>query len=661
MIILDTIDKSLEVLLGGVVATNELPIMVSYVDITTTSFTPASSNTETNGVTPVTIIAAPAASTQRQVKFISIQNKDTASVILTLQLNDNSTIREIIKFVLDSDDTFVYTDGEGFRVLDSNGRIKTVASSGIVSLNSQTGQAQIITQGTAGVDVNIVSAGNVHTINIPIADTTNTGKLTHLAQVIGGVKTFDSFPILPTANPTTDYQAAHKIYVDALAQGLTPKVSVVVATLINGTLASDFENGDTIDTVVLATNDRILIKNQTAQEENGIYLIQASGAPVRATDYDTDAEVDAGTFTFVSGGTQIGLWVQVTQTPTLDTDPLVFSPISAVPNFTASLGVQKVGSDFRLDFVANDGLKLSANSATIDYDNATIGIESNKLALKNTVVTPASYLNANIIVNAKGQLIYAENGVGGSRGITEDYGAASGTDTYTVTLSPFVVAYVLGQGFKIKFTNPNTVTTPTININGLGAKTLVKFDGTAVAAADVKGILWIIYDGTDFRVVGAGGGGGTTNHAALSNLDFASAGHTGFQAALVSGTNIKTVNGKTILGSGDLNTDVAISVGVGDGINVIIANTARSFKALKGNTIVSWEVVGDVTGSIVIDLLKNGVSMIGAGNKPTITSGTSASAAVSGWTTDTYIAGDVLTVKVESNSNFKDVALNFKF
>ena len=57
--------------------------------------------------------------------------------------------------------------------------------------------------------------------------------------------------------------------------------------------------------------------------------------------------------------------------------------------YTASLGVQKSGNDFRADFVANDGLKLSTNSLTVAYDNSSIGIVSNLLAVKSSGITNA--------------------------------------------------------------------------------------------------------------------------------------------------------------------------------------------------------------------------------------------------------------------------------
>jgi hypothetical protein len=119
-------------------------------------------------------------------------------------------------------------------------------------------------------------------------------------QSISGIKTFVSSPIVPT--PTTATQAVNKSYADALVAGLSWKQSVRAATAAAGTLASSFENGDAIDGVTLATGDRILIKNQAAASENGIYTVNASGAPTRATDADSAAEL-VNASVYVSEGT----------------------------------------------------------------------------------------------------------------------------------------------------------------------------------------------------------------------------------------------------------------------------------------------------------------------------------------------------------------------
>jgi hypothetical protein len=51
---------------------------------------------------------------------------------------------------------------------------------------------------------------------------------------------------------------------------------VKVATTVNGTLATAFANGQTVDGVTVVTGDRILIKNQSAGAENGIYIVNVS-------------------------------------------------------------------------------------------------------------------------------------------------------------------------------------------------------------------------------------------------------------------------------------------------------------------------------------------------------------------------------------------------
>src|SRR5690349_16467734 len=97
-------------------------------------------------------------------------------------------------------------------------------------------------------------------------------------------------------------QKATKTYVDAKVAGLSWKQAVRAATTSAHTLATDYENGDIIDGVTLATGDRVLIKNQATASENGIYIVNASGAPARATDADSGAEL-VNASVYVSEGT----------------------------------------------------------------------------------------------------------------------------------------------------------------------------------------------------------------------------------------------------------------------------------------------------------------------------------------------------------------------
>lgn len=130
MIILDTTTRKLQIKLAGAVTTNELQWTTSYVDITATTFTAGSNNGVTAGATPTDCVASPATSTQRQVKFITVQNADTVTATVTIIYNDNGTARTLWKGTLAVGDNLQYADGEGFRITDSTGATKTSGSTG---------------------------------------------------------------------------------------------------------------------------------------------------------------------------------------------------------------------------------------------------------------------------------------------------------------------------------------------------------------------------------------------------------------------------------------------------------------------------------------------------------------------------------------------------
>ena len=79
------------------------------------------------------------------------------------------------------------------------------------------------------------------------------------------------------------------------------------------------------------------------------------------------------------------------------------------------------------------------------------------------------------------------------------HGTSSGTDTITLTLSPAITAYVIGQEFTFKAGGTNTGAA-TININTVGAKDIKLPDGTALNAGMITTDKFykIRYDGTNF-------------------------------------------------------------------------------------------------------------------------------------------------------------------
>lgn len=143
-------------------------------------------------------------------------------------------------------------------------------------------------------------------------------------------------------------------YLDGLGlEGTSWKGVVRCATTSAGTLATGFENGDAIDGVTLATGNRILIKNQATASENGIYVVAASGAPSRATDCDTGAEM-LGLAVIVAEGTTNAdtLWFCTTNaTITIGSTSLAFSQIGG----TASVSETSAGTE-TAKAVTPDGL-----------------------------------------------------------------------------------------------------------------------------------------------------------------------------------------------------------------------------------------------------------------------------------------------------------------
>lgn len=177
--------------------------------------------------------------------------------------------------------------------------------------------------------------------------------------------------------PTDPAHAATKGYVDSARTGLDVKDSVRAATTGPINLATDLEDGDTLDTsVTLATGDRVLVKNQSTASENGIYVVQASGAAVRATDFDSSAEVTPGAFTFVEEGTTNADsgWVVTTDgTITVGTTAITWAQFSGAGQVDAGDGLSKSGNTLNVNVVAN---RTAITSDAVDIASTYVGQSS---------------------------------------------------------------------------------------------------------------------------------------------------------------------------------------------------------------------------------------------------------------------------------------------
>jgi hypothetical protein len=260
---------------------------------------------------------------------------------------------------------------------------------GTPALGTATPSAIAGTTGSAGSATTPSKEDHTHAFN-PASDLPmNNFKLTGLGTPVSGTdaatKTYADLKLALTGGtmsgaiamgtnkitglgtPTADADAANKGYVDSVAQGLDTKASVVAATTTNGTLATAFANGQVVDGVTLVTGDRLLIKNQTDQTVNGIYVVAASGAPARSTDMDAGSEFP-GAYAFVEQGTVNGDtgWVCTNNAPvTLGSTNITFTQFSGAGTYTASNGVLLTGSNFTFAPRTGYGLQTGASGAEV--------------------------------------------------------------------------------------------------------------------------------------------------------------------------------------------------------------------------------------------------------------------------------------------------------
>ncbi len=199
-----------------------------------------------------------------------------------------------------------------------------------------------------------------------------------------GDQSFGGNKATNVANPVSGTDAVNLQTLQAHDQAMKPKTAVRAATTVAGTLATDFADGEIIDGVTLATGDRILIKDQADASENGIYVVQASGAPVRAIDFDLAAEIPGAYTAIQEGSAQAGqAWVQTGVFAVLGTDDINFVFFNSATAYTASLGITLVGNDFRLDSsAAGAGLSLTSGVLDVNVDGASIEINSDTLRVK---------------------------------------------------------------------------------------------------------------------------------------------------------------------------------------------------------------------------------------------------------------------------------------
>jgi hypothetical protein len=320
-----------------------------------------------------------------------------------------------------------------------------------------------------------------------------TSKITDLSVPTSSFS-MNSQKITSLATPTDATDAATKAYVDAVTEGLHIHTSVVAATTANVDLSTALENGDTLDGITLATGNRILVKNQTTQSENGIYIVQASGQPARATDFDTAAEVDSGDFVFVSSGTVNGStgWVQTNKPATIGTDAIAFTQFSGAGTYVAGTGLTLTGNSFSVThpvasqsgnsgkYLTTDGTNTSWGTVS-GYSAPTLGSTSvasgatvsnlNDITINSTTIPSSKTL---VATDSTAFVVPSQTGNSGkyltTDGTTSSWGTLSGYNAPTLGSTSIASGATVTTINGLTLTTA-TLTTPTLTLSSTTSST----------------------------------------------------------------------------------------------------------------------------------------------------------------------------------------------
>ena len=297
--------------------------------------------------------------------------------------------------------TAALTIGTGLTGTSYNGSTAvTIAIDNTVA--TLTGAQALTNKTISGSNNTLTNIANASLTNSSVTVGTTAIALGASSLTLGGLTS-----VAVTQDPTQALQLATKQYVDAVAEGLHVHAACAAAT--TGTLASitggtvTYNNGaagvgatltlsvalTVLDGYTLLNGDRLLVKNEVAQANNGIYTWATGGTVLtRATDFDTAAEMASGDFTFVSNGTLYGStgWVQTDPVTVVGTSPVIWIQFSGSGAYTAGTGLTLAGTQFS---ITNTAVTAGAYGSATQVGTFTVNQQGQLTLAGNTTVTPA--------------------------------------------------------------------------------------------------------------------------------------------------------------------------------------------------------------------------------------------------------------------------------
>ena len=454
-----------------------------------------------------------------------------------------------------------------------------------------------------------------------ISTTDSAGDLILSPQGAGDINV-DSSKIINLADPSAAQDAATKAYVDATSSGLDVKASCELATAavlsavtyangssgVGATLTADANGALTVDGVAAVVADRIVVKNQAAALQNGIYTVTATGAVgavfvlTRATDFNSSTNVTSGAFTFVEKGTDNadnGYVMTTDGTITIGTTAIAWDQFSGAGQITAGDGLDKTGN------------VMSAN-----VDDSSIAISGDNLQIKSTYVGQTSLTTLGTVATGtwQGSVIadaYVNDALTISGGTVNGSivgGSTPAAGTFTTLTANTSLVGTLGTAAQATVTSLGTLTI--LNVDN------VRVDGNSIVTTNSNGDLALTPAGTgevDITKVDIDGGAidgtivGAATPAAGSFTTLSGSTSITGTLATAAQTNITSVG--TIV-AGAFGTDAApltvySNAGEIDG-NVIGSETpaAGTFTTVTVNDLLTvnagMAIAGDTTGEITL-------------------------------------------------------------